>query len=129
MSGGDGERILVSKARKTLDRILRGTSDADIRFAELVALLRHLGFQERVRGGHHIFTHDGIPEILNLQPRGNKAKAYQVKQVRAAIVSHRLVEPPDADTTPTQQRQDPDLRLLRPEQPELGGDEHSTREN
>ena len=78
----------MSKVAKALDRILRGTSDANIRFDDLRALLIHLGFVERVRGDHHIFTRDGVPEILNLQPRGSQAKAYQVKQVREVIVTH-----------------------------------------
>ena len=34
----------------------------------------------------------GIAEILNLQPRGSVAKAYQVKQVRAVIIPYRLAE-------------------------------------
>jgi hypothetical protein len=42
-------------------------------------LLRDLGFDERTKGSHHIFTLEGIPEILNLQPNGAKAKAYQVR--------------------------------------------------
>ena len=67
-------RIIVSKVTKTLDRVLRGTADANIGFAELRALLRHLGFHERIRGSHHIFTRDNVAEILNLQPRGNEAK-------------------------------------------------------
>ena len=56
-----------------------------LRFADLCALLRHLGFDERVRGSHHIFTRSEVVEILNLQPRGNQAKPYQVKQVRDVI--------------------------------------------
>lgn len=91
----------MSKVTKTLDRVLRGNADANIRFGDLCALLHHLGFAERVRGDHHIFTRDGVAEILNLQPRGDKAKAYQVKQVRGVIVSYRLAgererEPPAA---------------------------------
>lgn len=39
----------------------------------------------------HIFTMGKIPEILNLQPKGAKAKAYQVRQVRDVILKHRLV--------------------------------------
>lgn len=70
---GVGVRCAVSKPRKTLDRVLRGTADASIRFGDLCALLHHLGFVERVRGDHHIFTRDGVPEILNLQPRGGMA--------------------------------------------------------
>ncbi|MBV8231681.1 MAG: hypothetical protein JO329_16990 [Planctomycetaceae bacterium] len=75
---------------KTLARVLRGTSDASIRFDELCQLLNRLGFAERVRGDHYIFTRSGVEEILNLQPRGPLAKAYQVKQVRDVIVRHRL---------------------------------------
>ena len=81
----------MGKGKKLLDKILRGQSDTNIRFDDLRSLLIDLGFAERMRGDHHIFTRDGVPEILNLQPKGNKAKAYQVKQVRAAIVSHSLI--------------------------------------
>jgi hypothetical protein len=68
-----------------MDRILRGVSDAHSDahkdFSELCGILQRLGFEERVRGDHHIFSHDGVPEILNLQPKGQNAKPYQVKQV------------------------------------------------
>ena len=59
---------------------IAGPSDAGIRFDDLCSILRRLGFAERVRGSHHIFTRDGITEILNIQPRGSMAKPYQVKQ-------------------------------------------------
>jgi hypothetical protein len=81
----------MSRVDKTLNRVLRGTSDANIGFDDLCTLLRHLGFEERVRGGHHIFSRDGVVEILNLQPRGSQAKPYQVKQVRNVIVGNALV--------------------------------------
>ena len=60
-------------------RILRGTSDANIPFDGLCQLLRRLGLAERIRGSHHIFTKEGVEEILNLQPKGRQAKPYQVK--------------------------------------------------
>jgi len=92
----------VSKPTKTLARILRGNADANIRFGDLCALLRHLGFAERIRGDHHIFSRDDVSEILNLQPRGSKAKAYQVKQVRGVIVSCGLAgEPEDEAAEPS----------------------------
>jgi hypothetical protein len=50
----------------------------------------YLGFQERVRGDHHIFSRTGIEEILNLQPKGGKAKPYQVKQVRSLLLKYKL---------------------------------------
>jgi virulence-associated protein VapD len=71
---------------------LRGSSDASIRFDDLRALLRRLGFAERIKGSHHIFTREGVDEILNLQPKGSMAKPYQVKQVRRALVQYRLAE-------------------------------------
>jgi len=75
---------------KVLERILRGTSDANIRFEELRSVLQGLGFQERIRGDHHIFSKTGIAQILNLQPKGSKAKPYQVKQVRNMILKYKL---------------------------------------
>lgn len=71
-------------------RILRGTSDFNIPFQELCALLKELGFDERIKGSHHIFTKGGISEILNLQPKKAKAKVYQVRQVRNIILRYRL---------------------------------------
>ncbi|GAG19811.1 unnamed protein product [marine sediment metagenome] len=41
-------------------------------------------------GDHHIFTKDGVEEILNLQPRGGEAKPYQVKLVRRVILPYGL---------------------------------------
>ena len=75
-----------------LDRVLRGTADANIRFDDLRSLLSSLGFTERVKGDHHIFTRQGLEEIINIQPHGSLAKPYQVKQVRKAIVRYRLIE-------------------------------------
>jgi hypothetical protein len=49
-----------------------------------------MGFEKRIRGSHHIFTKEGIEEILNIQPKDGKAKAYQVKQIREAILKYRL---------------------------------------
>jgi hypothetical protein len=80
----------VAKYDELLSRILRGTSDANILFNQLRNLLRRLGFEERIRGDHHIFTKNGVEEIINLQPQGSKAKPYQVKQVRGVILKYRL---------------------------------------
>lgn len=78
----------------TYDRLLRqilcGTADANIAFDELRRLLRRLGFEERIRGSHHIFRKPGIEEKLNLQRDDGKAKVYQVRQVRAVILKYRL---------------------------------------
>ena len=80
----------MSQQDKLLAKILLGNSDANIPFAQLCQLLRRLGFEERIRGSHHIFPKDGVEEILNLQPKASQAKAYQVKQIREVILRHQL---------------------------------------
>ena len=80
----------MSQREKTLEQVLRGTSDANIGFSELCTLLASLGFRERVKGSHRIFFRDGIEEIINLQPQGSQAKHYQVKQVRNIILKYKL---------------------------------------
>lgn len=80
----------MGKSEKLLLKILRGTSDSNIPFEQLCQLLMNMGFEKRIRGSHHIFTKEGIEEILNIQPKGNKAKAYQVKQIREVILRYRL---------------------------------------
>ncbi len=80
----------MGKSEKLLLKILRGTSDGNIPFEQLCQLLINTGFEKRIRGSHHIFTKEGVEEILNIQPNGNKAKAYQVKQIREVILKYRL---------------------------------------
>lgn len=81
----------MSEHQKLLGQILLGRADANIPFNSLCRLLRSLGFEERIKGSHHIFTKEGVVEILNLQPRvDGKSKPYQVKQVRQVILKHRL---------------------------------------
>ncbi len=80
----------MTQRDKILHRILSGASDANIGFDELCGLLRALGFTERIRGSHFIYTKDGIEDILNIQSKGGKAKPYQVKQVREAVLRYKL---------------------------------------
>ena len=68
----------MSRHERLVRTILRGRSDANIRFRALCALMRYLGFQERVRGSHHLFDKEGIVEIVNLQSCDGHAKPYQV---------------------------------------------------
>lgn len=77
---------------KLIQRILAGSSDGNIEFPPLCQLLLRLGFTQRIKGSHHIFTKDGVEEIINLQPKGGMAKPYQIKQVRLILVKYRLGE-------------------------------------
>jgi len=75
----------------TLDKIIAGLSDKNIRFADLRKLMLNLGFEERTRGNHHIFTKGNVAEIINMQSlKDGKAKAYQVKQIRGIILRYKL---------------------------------------
>jgi predicted RNA binding protein YcfA (HicA-like mRNA interferase family) len=80
----------MTKHEKFLKRLMSGQADTDTDFDDLCSLLKWLGFQVRVRGDHHIFTKDGIAEIINLQPVNAKAKPYQVRQVRKVLRAYRL---------------------------------------
>ncbi len=80
----------MGKFEKLLLQILRGASDANIQFDDLRRLLLRLGFEERVRGSHHIFRRQGVEEKINLQRDDGKAKPYQVRQVRAIILKYKL---------------------------------------
>ena len=80
----------VGKFEKILASILRGASDNNIAFSDLRHALLALGFTERIRGDHFIFVKPDVAEIVNLHPKGDKAKAYQVKQVRNLILKYKL---------------------------------------
>ena len=77
--------------KEILTDVLSGLSDKNIRFSDLRKLVILLGFDERVKGDHHIFSRSGVMEIINLQPLADgKAKAYQVRQVRNIILKYKL---------------------------------------
>ena len=80
----------MNKYEKLLQHILLQRSDSNVSFIELCGLLKRLGFNERIKGEHHIYTKEDVEEILNIQPLGSKAKPYQVKQIRNVIVRYAL---------------------------------------
>jgi predicted RNA binding protein YcfA (HicA-like mRNA interferase family) len=82
----------MGKHDKLLFQILRGLSDANIEFDELCGLLAHFGFEMRVRGSHHVFRKQDVPDKVNLQRQGSQAKPYQVRQVRAIILKYKFAE-------------------------------------
>ncbi|MBI4625118.1 MAG: type II toxin-antitoxin system HicA family toxin [Verrucomicrobia bacterium] len=53
-------------------------------------LLESLGFTMRVNGSHHWFTRPDIPDAINIQPKKGQCKAYQLRQVRDLINTHKL---------------------------------------
>lgn len=80
----------MATIEKLFMSIMSGTQDRNIKFADLQKILDLLGFQCRIKGDHFIYWKDGIDEIINIQPDGNKAKPYQVKQIRNLILKYEL---------------------------------------
>lgn len=64
----------MGKYDKLRLKILQGSSDANINFKDLCELLKRFGFEERIRGSHHIFRKEGIEEKPNLQSDNAKVK-------------------------------------------------------
>ena len=80
----------MTRRERLLERVLSGRSDAGIRFDDLRRLLLALGFEERIRGSHHLFVMRGIAERINLQQDGSHAKPYQLRQVRAILLKYKF---------------------------------------
>lgn len=88
----------MAQINKLIAKLMLGVSDSNFSFSDLCQILQILGFEVRINGSHHIFSKEGVAEILNLQPQKadkSKAKAYQVKQVRAVILKYKLVNQDD----------------------------------
>jgi len=79
--------------KKLIEKILSGSSDANIKFSDLRKLILYFGFNERIKGDHYIYYKENINEIINLQPqKDGKSKPYQVKQVRNLIIKYKLLK-------------------------------------
>ena len=52
------KRKIMGKYQKLIFTILTAQADNKIKFIDLCNLLKRLGFEERVRGSHHIFRKD-----------------------------------------------------------------------
>lgn len=80
----------MTSTPKILAYVLSGERDNNISFTDLQKLLDAFNFHHRTKGSHNIYWLEGIEEIINIQPDGSNAKAYQVKQVRNIILKYGL---------------------------------------
>ena len=81
----------MSQRQKFLAQLMAVSPSATLDFGALVNLLLFLGFKQRIKGSHHIFTRSGVKEIINIQPAvGDTVKSYQAKQIRELIRSYNL---------------------------------------
>ena len=79
----------MSSTKKLYDLLLAGDC-SDTRFDAMDGLLKSLGFGCRVKGDHHIYTMEGVIEIINLQPENGKLKKYQIRQVARIITQYKI---------------------------------------
>lgn len=78
------------KPRALLLRILNGHL-RNIAFRDLKKLAEAFGFElSRIEGSHHIFVHQDVDELLNLQVVSGEAKPYQIQQMLALIERYAL---------------------------------------
>ena len=67
--------------RRKLLRRLSGGALHNVSFDDLTSLAEGFGFRlVRVSGSHHIYSHDRVAELINLQDVGGEAKPYQIRQ-------------------------------------------------
>lgn len=75
---------------KIYQSVICGRQDSNIKFRDLQKLLLALGFECRIRGDHFIYSYRKLSENINIQPNGNMAKPYQVKQIRNFFLKYHL---------------------------------------
>ncbi len=81
----------MPNASKIRTALLNPAKDYNHRFGDVLFFLESTGWKMRMTGSHHIFTRAGLSVLLNLQPEKNgRAKAYQIRQVRAVLKTHNL---------------------------------------
>ena len=79
------------KPKKTYDKIMSCRADSNIGFVDLQHLLSYLGFNcKNINGDHFIYYYKDIPDNINIQPNGNKAKSYQIKQIRNYLIKNNI---------------------------------------
>ncbi len=76
--------------RRLLARLVRGDL-ANVSFSDVRRLVESFGFElRRTSGGHHIFVHPDVPELLNLQEIRGQAKPYRVRQFLRLVERYAL---------------------------------------
>ena len=85
-----GLTLTMATAEKLYLSIISGLQDKNIKFKDLQKLFDMLGFECRIKGDHFIYSYGRLPENINVQPNGNMAKPYQVKQVRNFLQKYKI---------------------------------------
>ena len=82
-------KFKMAKLKKILAKVLAGSKN--IAFRDFVLLVEGFGFRlSRLSGSHHIYVHDNVKELVNLQNVKGQVKPYQVKQVMELVERYNL---------------------------------------
>ncbi len=66
--------------KKLLERLAQGAM-RNVSFGDMVNLIEGYGFRlVRTQGSPHIFMHDDVAELVNMQDVHGEAKPYQIRQ-------------------------------------------------
>jgi predicted RNA binding protein YcfA (HicA-like mRNA interferase family) len=77
--------------RRMLLRRLALGAVQNVAFADMVNLVKGFGFElARVSGSHHIFSRDGVSQLVNVQNVGGQAKPYQIRQFLRLVEKYDL---------------------------------------
>ena len=75
--------------KKLLEKILN--NNKNVQFNDFVTLITAFGFKLiRNAGSHHIYEHNDISEMVNIQNDKGKAKPYQIKQFLQLVEKYKL---------------------------------------
>lgn len=82
--------VRVLKRKKLLRRFAQGAYQ-NVSFNDMQKLVESFGFRfVRREGSHHIYTHPGIKELVNMQEVSGEAKPYQIRQFLKLIEKYNL---------------------------------------
>ena len=77
--------------KRVYQAVISGKSDNNIDYKDFQNLILSLGFKlQRQKGSHVRYRHNGVKKAMSIQKDGNKAKPYQVKQLRNIIINNNL---------------------------------------
>jgi predicted RNA binding protein YcfA (HicA-like mRNA interferase family) len=63
----------------------------NVPFRAFTRLVERFGFREaRTRGSHHVYTREGVRELINIQEDGGQAKPYQIRQFLRLVERYNL---------------------------------------
>jgi predicted RNA binding protein YcfA (HicA-like mRNA interferase family) len=79
----------MAKLKKILAKVLAGSKN--IAFNDFILLVEGFGFRlARISGSHHIFVHNSVKELVNLQNVNGQVKPYQIKQFMELVERYNL---------------------------------------